>query len=744
MIKLRFLFLIIVMPLPTLAEVVTIRGGEHENFTRLVLSIQEGTDWAIDQMDGGFRLTLGGHADGFDLSEAFERIPRDRLANLNQTGSDTLDLELSCECSVEPFLWRSDRLVLDISAAPIIESTQDQLPIRIFLDETAPAVTGNLMGLPDISNLTNGLSLTRFTADQTQMETTPDASRDPSEDTSLSEASLVEGIARAASQGFLIPNVQNISVEPEMNAPEHESLPVQISIDPPENYHEQHLPGVDITTALDQNLAELRDILEGSIEPQCLSSDLFAISDWGDDSGFHQQVAALSEMLAGEFGEDTVDAETDLARLYIHFGFGAEALVALSISQAASQSRQILFELAALLDETESEFPLLKSQRGCETAGALWAFLAHPDKPETDTQTNIIARAFFELPQPLRGYIAPKLSQAFLSIEMPTHADSVLRATDNRDAEDDPNVQTTRAYIAEQNNDPEEAISLLSEQANDTARLSPEAAIRLVTLTLEQGGIPQETDLVLLSAMAVEFDTLVISDEIESTEALGWSARGEYFRALDLIAERSDLQANQTRETIYLELIEKGLSNVFLEFAINDRPNELTANIENATARRLIDLGFADHALDIISGPARRSDAAERRYLKAEASLEIEDYSSVIVSLEGLNNERARNLRSAAYSGLGDFRNAIATLGQDQAASTPDLQFRAEAWERLSLENDPVLSDFARAATVESDPGAANSLAERRSLLEQSQDSRRAVESLLLRFDGTVSQRDDS
>ena len=738
----RSFLLVLFLPMPAWSEVVSIRSGEHDTFSRLVLSIEAGIDWNVSQTDGGAHLILDEHIDGFDVSQVFERIPRDRLRELEQVGPGTLALDFSCNCSVETFLWRSDRLVLDLVENP---GGVDSIAPIVMFDSLDPD-TIDLMGpikpntaLPDVAILANGLSLTGFSVElnspvEAELLEFPEATQ--SEDIALSEVALLEGIARAASQGFLIPNVHDVTLEP-VPAPSQsakEVEPIQTSSVEVDTGHPQ--PGIDISTALEQSLSDIGSLLSGSVEQRCLPTELFNISDWGNGAGFHEQVAQLSEALAGEFGEEPVDAETDLARLYLYYGFGPEALTALTMTQTASQSRQVLTELALLFDETQSNLPLLKSQRGCETAGALWAFLAAPMELETASQTNGITRAFFELPQPLRGYIAPKLSQAFLSIDMPDSAESVLRASENRDSDKTPIIQTTRALIAEQNEDPTQALTLLTEQSNDTVRMSPQAAMRLVTLTLEQGGIPAEPDLILLSALTIEFDTQDISDEIETVEATGWAARGEYLRAFEIIADRSDEAAELTRDQIYLELTENGPSDVFLELIMNNRFDDLSTATENAMARRLMDLGFPDHAQKMVSGVATRAQGSERRYLRAEAALELEDYSKVIATLEGMNDERSRSLRAAAYSGLGDYRNAMESLAPNQIASAAELQFRAGAWERLTLEDDAILSDFAKTVVTEMEPEAAITLQDRRSLLAHSQESRRAVEGLLLRFDG--------
>ncbi|MGJ8611471.1 MAG: hypothetical protein ACSHWY_10265, partial [Octadecabacter sp.] len=100
----------------------------------------------------------------------------------------------------------------------------------------------------------------------------------------------------------------------------------------------------------------------------------------------------------------------------------------------------------------------------------------------------------------------------------------------------------------------------------------------------------------------------------------------------------------------------------------------------------------------------------------------------------------ARALRARAYEGLGEYRAALASLNPDQPDSSPTLQFRASAWERLTVQDDEVLSSFAQVVLDPAGNDAVDTLADRRAILAQAQESRRAVENLLLRFDGTTPQ----
>jgi len=108
--------------------------------------------------------------------------------------------------------------------------------------------------------------------------------------------------------------------------------------------------------------------------------------------------------------------------------------------------------------------------------------------------------------------------------------------------------------------------------------------------------------------------------------------------------------------------------------------------------------------------------------------------------LIGLSDERARQLRSDAYVALGEYRTALSEAGPNDSVDDITLQFRAQAWERLASEEDPALSNFAEVVLAPEPTQPAVTLADRRELLSTSQESRRAVEDLLTRFDGAADE----
>lgn len=714
--------LLALIPFMALADPVTIRSGEHDTFSRLVISIGVGTAWSINQNEDGYTLELDGKSDGFDTTEVFTRIQRARLKDVRQVSPNTLNLSVDCLCEVDAFLWQPGYLVVDVIGTP--SPVQENTEIGLYPSATAtrpPPLrpTNEPSVLPDMLVLSP--SPTQV-SEQRATEETPVPI-----DLAATEKALAMGISRAASQGFLEPSI----VETEQQVPEVSST--QEQVEAPDISNIPNRPGVGISTAMDRDLAQLGIELGRSLDRQCLPADLFQISDWGDERAFHEQAAELAEALAGEFGEEPREAQENLARLYIHFGFGAEAKLVIAADTAASQSRTILSELADIIDDNDSDHPAILAQESCNTAGALWAFLLRPTVQEQSVRNQIIQH-FFALPQPLRGQISPRLARGFLEVGDPDAANQLLRSTNNKDSGATHDVQSTRALISEGTDDTQAAVAVLSDEADDNARTTPQSLIRLIELELEQGITPSEGDLILTGAMRQEHRNSPIAKDLANIEAEGRIAMGQYQAALDLLQDRDDTQAFEIIDRVYGNIAADAEAVTFLEYAYGEIPEHLTSATENAVAQRLIDLGFHERAAILLIAPAEREAAAERRYLRAESALGVGDFALALDALLGMSDERARTLRARAYEGLGQHREALAALTVDQTASSPDLQFRAGAWERLMVEEDEVLSQFAQSVLQDKSETSLVTLADRRDVLTQSQNSRQSVEDLLTRF----------
>ena len=734
----RLAALFLLAPFSVAAEPVSIRTGEHDTFSRFVFAIGEGTGWEIEPVEGGILLNLDGRSDGFDTSTVYDRIPRDRVADVTQPATNQLFFAFDCACSADTFLWRPGQLVVDIvDGGEFLEPLPPQAA-DLETDTVGPILSATTapQALPDLLALRQGGFLALPAPSPTPAPSQPVASvveplgEADEDDISATEAALIEGLSRAASQGFLDANVTEIEEpEPPVEAVAEETPP------PPEpEPREPFQPGIGITTALDRNLAMVGDAIERRVTQSCLPTDMFQFAEWGDDSDFHAQVAGLAEALAGEFGEEPREAQDRLARLYLHFGFGVEVKTMLAADLAQSQDRRVMLQLAGLIDEYEGDYALIAAQAGCETPSAVWAFLAAPHRV-TDEERNQVLQSLFALPQPLRSHIAPRVSRGFLDIGDTETAERALEAATEVTVAKGHDAAATRAMIAEALDEPAVAISVLAEEVANNARTTPDSLIRLIELGIQNGVPVAEADLILAAAMQQEHRNTPAALQLAIAEAAGRTQLGQYQMALDLLTGLEDEGALRELNTTFKALTQNADPTTFLGFAFAEEPAGLSPETQNTVAARLIDLGFPERALAFLSGSAQREAAAERRYLRAAALIGTGHYSDAVDEVVGITTPRANDLRAQAYAGLGEHRAALAASNTD----TPDatLEFRAGAWDRLSVDDDAVLSTFAQSVLEPPAEGPATSLADRREILAQSRDSRRAVENLLLRFDGT-------
>lgn len=116
--RIAHLVFLVLAPLagaPALAEVAVVRGGEHPDFTRIVVEATQTGDWRLGRTDDGYALQLDDAVTGFDLTQAFSRIPRDKVSALwRDPKSGQLRFSLSCPCYAAAFEFRPGIVVIDI------------------------------------------------------------------------------------------------------------------------------------------------------------------------------------------------------------------------------------------------------------------------------------------------------------------------------------------------------------------------------------------------------------------------------------------------------------------------------------------------------------------------------------------------------------------------------------------------------------------------------------------------------
>lgn len=123
------------------AQNVSIRSGEHADFSRLVLEFEDRVTWSFGRVEGGYELRADAPGIRFDASRVFALIPRTRISALEDRGNGRLFIASACDCHGDAFDLRTSELVLDIKDGPAAAQTSpfDQ-PLPDLVSSTGAGV----------------------------------------------------------------------------------------------------------------------------------------------------------------------------------------------------------------------------------------------------------------------------------------------------------------------------------------------------------------------------------------------------------------------------------------------------------------------------------------------------------------------------------------------------------------------------------------------------------------------------
>ncbi len=719
------------------AETITFRSGEHATFSRLVLDIPRAAEWQISPAPDGYVLTMDPRH-RFDTSRAFDRIPRTRLAELRHGDvPGQLGLVLDCDCHVTAFLFRPDKLVIDIVDGPGPDAgTAEQETARPQADRIGP-VAGTGVSLLPLGMPTTPLgSADRASAagsdpvndarlfdssllDQSAREDSDVGSEEAARITEL-ETTLLESLARAGTQGILDFRHERPASEPPDLPPEPLVPADPVAQDPSVS---DLSPGLRIETALDQFRNSASPRLATEEGEACLPDELLDLAAWGDDRPFGVQIGERQAQIIDAAGSLSDEGVLQLARAYLYFGFGEEALSALALSEGSSVERDVLIAIARVLDGREGgSHAVFAGQRGCTGIVALWAALERGNLAGTsESERTAMQRAQQQLPLPIRAQIGVRLSELFLGVSDPAAAAQILDETGSKDTSGALRANLLEAEIARQTEGNAAAIDRLARLAAGDPRMEPLALAELTDLYIAEGQTVPEATIELVATLRHEHR----GSEAEAILALA------QIRAL-LFADRFDEALSlrrqelggldaETLSSIDRETFVAAASRLdedsFLPLVFGLDPADLPAEAAAAIKARLLSLGFAEEALAFEAGaPFKEEPAPEPEVMRTEVDPSADtaafDRSTPDEILPNLPEEGPQ---SAAVL-LPDAR-----LSELAAEPVPDLS----ALEATLSEWEPQASSTLD-GLVSPSP-----LAERRSLLGEAEATRLRAESLL-------------
>lgn len=724
------------------AQDVPIRSGWQEGFTRLVLQIPEGRSWRLGRSDGGYSLELDGDTIAYQTAGVFDRIPRERLSDLTATGN-RLDLGLACDCHADAFLWQADRLVIDLVDGPPPDAESafeqafdppadsDPTPAADTDTDLRPAVVLPLLAELELTSV-SPLLPDPFAARAEEAEVIGDAER-----------ALIESIARAASQGLIQTSADLPGTEPPAEA---EELPEPLLSEVSDGH-----PGVATRTIIDRDLigADLMVAIDGLQAVTCLPEAHVALDTWGDERSFHVQVSEARRSLVTEFDRIAEEDILKLARLYLFFGFGAEARKVLELDGQSTRERDVLTELTYLVDGDSASRSLFQDQVSCPEGIAMWSLVTRgsiPEHPEIDR--NGILLYYQRLPAPVQAQVGGQLAESFLAAGDDDAAAILLGRAQRAPGGDSEQNKLAEAELAAHYGDTDQTLQGLIDKVRTDGRTGPDMLLRIFELAAETGVLVPEDLVALSSALRFEFRGQPIVEDLAREEMRAYLARGD----LDLALATVEDERTRLPDESLVELLSEFMIAVafdaedvdFLERTLSHLPRPLSPVAENAVANRLLDLGLAAAARDVMQTTPHHEAARERRYLRAEVALQLGEFGRVADLLTGLTDDRSNDLRLAALTESGAYESAFGLASTDD---DPGSAWRAGAWEELQAVDDAEISAASRlvldqplAATGDAafddaqEAGPDGPLSRSRALLQQSEEARGVLDGLLQRF----------
>lgn len=679
------------------AETVTVRSGEHEGFSRLVLPLREPAGWTLGRQGEGYVLRLDRAGIGFDLGRVFHLIPRRRLADVTPLPEgDGLQLALACACHALAFETDAGAIVIDIRDGPPAGSPFEHpdgpagaeppaafpaglaapRPAGSFRPPLGPAIrlpgdwAAHLPALPG-----------RAGPGPPLLPATPDAW------VGGLEEDLLRQIGRAAAQGLVAPERRSPAPAP---PPPPEAVPEPVPDEPGTAAHLR----LRAETSID------RDARSGAAGPaltsegaECPADADLALTGWGDGRPAFLQLAEARSALVGEFDRPDEAAVARLARLHLHLGMGAEAVALLDAFGVAPADAALLRAVAAVLDDTPSArrtpAAALAGMADCDTAAALWALLDPPGPGRGDVVNEAAAlRAFSALPLHLRRDLGPRLAEAFLARGADAAAHAVRAAILRAPGGEGSAARLIAARLDLARGDLPSAEAALAPVLEEDGPLSPEALVLHVEARLARG-LPVEPGMVAAAAaLAHEHRGTPEGPALTRTHVLAAAGAGGFdsaFAALD--RWRSDgpdpLQAGTAAEMMALLAgVEDDMLFLGQVFAHRAMPElaEAPDALRLKLAGRLLDLGFAEEARDLLGPAAERS--AEGRLLAAGTALRAHAPDRALAALTGIATPEAEALRGEALEMLGRHSEAalaFAAAGAELRAA--DAAFRAGRWD---------------------------------------------------------------
>lgn len=736
------------------AQSIVFRSGEHDGFTRIVANLPPGTEWQIVTEDEVLRLALKSPPTVIDISNVFSRISRERILDVKvRPNNQSIDILLACACGFRATLEDNSLLVIDIG-----ERFTRQIGDQVGDNWNSPLNIENMerrtVEIPLVTERSNSpfrlpLKLTARNADvASQMNNAPQHRHYPfeiqtpkqtaKEATNPNLEGLNVQISGAMSQGLLIPSSLADPVPRETRGD-------QLS-------GERH-PNLRTTSA--NEAVTVDEIPEAQGGAECPPREDFNIVEWGHESGFAAGLSEWRKQLMQEFDKVDADAAIGLARHYLYYGFGQEAQATLDLLSPSSglllpSSSQIEhFRFIARIIDFGYD-PLNEDtswMKACDGEAVLWSVLSAKNVTNiSELEDTALSLAFEALPRHLKQHLGPELAKKLTQSGYSPTAENILFSVGRGQTEPTSAFEYAQAKQSLNEGNAEAASAPLSSVLKANSEFSPLALVALINAAVAADQPIDESLVDLVAAYQFENRKTELSGELSRAHVLALSFSGQFAEALERLEQLEDESStsgySETRSLVMTRLLVEADDIEFLDVAMSEPIVGLSTVIENRFAQRLLDLGFPEDALEILTEAADGEDGLARRLLRAKAALSLNEPVVAEAELLGLSSDDAYSLRAESRRLQGDF----SAVFPERSEAYTEQQIQDLAWLAGNRplagfggsQNDQGLRDLDRAISpveqLEEVASSSGILDQAKSLIKDSSQARVALEDVLSRF----------
>ena len=746
------------------AEQVAVQSGEHDGFTRLVLDFAAPVGWQMTRTESGYRLALNRPDMRFDLTGVFRLIPRERLSSIwADPDTGALILGIGCACHAFPFELRPDVLVIDLRDGPappgssfeMAEDGRAMPPVaapaparprgrpreRPETMTVSAAVSSTAPGYDWLAQIVSGMAVAEGPVPTGPIASpqVSDALHDEQQPSSAQVGDALHGeqpppsaqggdALRDALLRQISDGAARGAVDLALHAPgQPPRRPGTTADDPLPQIRIGGNAGVD-PAAIDRPDHALT--AEGN---RCLPDAAVDFGAWGDAAPVAETIGTRTAALYGEFDRvDRAAAETAVKYL-LHLGFGAEVLRLIETLPLEGPDVALWSALAAVVDGDLAPAGPFAGMEVCDGAVALWALLARPDLTAGDkVQSGAILRAFSALPPHLRRHLGPNLAGRFLAQGDAGTVRAIRDAILRPGGDPGPAVRLMQAELQATTGGGHDTDALVALQSAP-GRTAAAATIAATLAIVADGGTVDIGMLTATEALLREYKGAEEEPALRHALALAQATQGDFDTAFALLPE-----GDAGRTDLWALLAERGADGPVLTHALRGgmaQVPQVPLATGHRLARRLIDMGFPDAALDWLNAATAPEGEAQdsHRLLTAEAELRRRDALAAIGILAGVEGPAAAGLRNEALLQLG----TPAPLERVRAdVSAPGMQRQRAArmaldWADVAREGPQVWREAA--ALMTDRPAAADTppLARAQALLAESVNARAVLQRLI-------------